>query len=141
MDDMSTTNLLGVPETRLPEEPAVVADLETLTTSEVVRAHPTSSLAWALLSDEAAGRGAELEAYAFARVGYHRGLDALRKAGWRGQGPVPWSHEPNRGVLRSLFALRRGAAAIGEVDEVERLTTFLRDADPTALETLEAQAG
>jgi hypothetical protein len=138
---MSSTNLLGVPETRLPAEPTVVADLETLTTAEVVTAHPTSSLAWALLSDEAAARGAELEAYAYARVGYHRGLDALRKAGWRGQGPVPWSHEPNRGVLRSLFALRRGAAAIGEADEVERLTTFLADADPSVLLTLEAQAG
>ena len=136
---MTSTNLLGVPETRLPAEPDVVADLETLTTAEVVVAHPTSSLAWALLSDEADARGAELEAYAYARVGYHRGLDALRKAGWRGQGPVPGSHEPNRGVLRSLFALRRGAAAIGEVDEVERLTTFLHDADPAVLPALETR--
>jgi hypothetical protein len=52
---------------------------------------------------------------------------------------VPWSHEPNRGVLRSLWALRRGAAAIGEADEVERLTTFLDDADPAAAPALEAE--
>ncbi|TWX34006.1 DUF3151 domain-containing protein [Frigoribacterium sp. ACAM 257] len=136
---MSSTNLLGVPETLLPADPAVTADLETLSLAEVVVAHPTSSLAWALLSDEAAGRGADLEAYAYARVGYHRGLDALRGAGWRGRGPVPWSHEPNRGVLRSLFALRRGAAAIGETAEVERLGTFLADADPAAAPAIEAE--
>ncbi|KPG86572.1 DUF3151 domain-containing protein [Frigoribacterium sp. RIT-PI-h] len=133
--------LRGAPEPRLPAEPAVVADLESLTTAEVVTAHPTSSLAWALLSDEAAARGADLEAYAYARAGYHRGLDALRKAGWPGQGPGPWSHAPTRGVLRSLFARRRGAAAVGEPDEVGRLTTFLADADPSVLPTLEGQAG
>ena len=136
---MSSTNLLGVPETLLPADPAVTADLETLSLAEVVVAHPTSSLAWALLSDEASARGDDLEAYAYARVGYHRGLDALRGAGWRGQGPVPWSHEPNRGVLRSLFALRRGAAAIGETAEVERLGTFLSDADPAAARAIEAE--
>jgi hypothetical protein len=136
---MPSQNLLGVPETLLPAEPDVLADLESLELAEAVVAHPTSSLAWALLSDEAAARGADLEAYAYARVGYHRGLDSLRRAGWRGQGPVPWSHEPNRGVLRSLWALRRGAAAIGEADEVERLTTFLDDADPAAAPALEAE--
>ncbi|NII52582.1 DUF3151 domain-containing protein [Frigoribacterium endophyticum] len=136
---MPSQNLLGVPETLLPAEPDVLADLDALELAEAVVAHPTSSLAWALLSDEAAGRGADLEAYAYARVGYHRGLDSLRRAGWRGQGPVPWSHEPNRGVLRSLWALRRGAAAIGEADEVERLTTFLDDADPAAAPALEAE--
>jgi len=137
---MPSQNLLGVPETLLPAEPAVLADLETLDLVEVVTAHPTSSLAWALLSDRAAARGADLEAYAYARVGYHRGLDSLRRAGWRGQGPVPWAHEPNRGVLRSLWALRRGAEAIGEVDEVERLTTFFDDADPAAAPALEAES-
>ena len=136
---MPSQNLLGVPETLLPAEPDVLAHLGSLELAEVVVAHPTSSLAWALLSDEAAARGADLEAYAYARVGYHRGLDSLRRAGWRGQGPVPWSHEPNRGVLRSLWALRRGAAAIGEADEVERLTTFLDDADPAAAPALEAE--
>ena len=43
--------------------------------------------------------------YAYARTGYHRGLDQLRRSGWKGAGPVPWSHEPNRGFLRALAAL------------------------------------
>ncbi|WP_286345195.1 DUF3151 domain-containing protein [Frondihabitans sucicola] len=135
---MASTNLLGVPETLLPDEPEVREALTGGSAADAARAHPGSSLAWALLSDEASADGRELEAYAYARVGYHRGLDALRKAGWRGQGPVPWSHEPNRGVLRSLYALRRGAAAIGEAAEVERLSTFLDDADPTAVAAIEA---
>ncbi|MBT2502613.1 DUF3151 domain-containing protein [Curtobacterium sp. ISL-83] len=126
------------PETLLPEEPEVVAALASDTpVSDVVAAHPASSLAWALLGDEAWARGATLESYAYARVGYHRGLDALRKAGWRGAGPVPWSHEPNRGVLRALFALRRAAEAIGESGEPERLTAFLDSSDPAAIPALD----
>lgn len=136
---MTSQNLLGVPETLLPHDPAVAAALESLPLEEAVIAHPEGPLLWALLSDETAESGRRLEAYAYARVGYHRGLDSLRKAGWRGQGPVPWRHEPNRGVLRALYALRRGAAAIGEDAEVERLTTFLDDADPTAIAAIEAE--
>jgi hypothetical protein len=90
------------------------------------------------MSNDAWDEGRVVESYAFARVGYHRGLDALRKAGWRGQGPVPFSHEPNRGFLRSLYALRRAAAAIGEVDEVDRIGTFLRDSDSSAVEAIES---
>jgi hypothetical protein len=137
---MTSGNLLGVPETLLPAEPEVLAAIHDGTPLvDVVTAHPTSSLAWALLSDETSAAGRDLEAYAYARVGYHRGLDALRKAGWRGQGPVPWSHEPNRGVLRALYALRRGAAAIGEESEVERLATFVNDSDPAAVAAIEAE--
>lgn len=137
---MTSGNLLGVPETLLPAEPEVLAAIHAGTPLvDVVTAHPTSSLAWALLSDETSSAGRDLEAYAYARVGYHRGLDALRKAGWRGQGPVPWSHEPNRGVLRALYALRRGAAAIGEESEVERLATFVNDSDPAAVAAIEAE--
>ncbi|PYY33878.1 DUF3151 domain-containing protein [Curtobacterium sp. MCJR17_055] len=125
------------PETLLPAEPEVDALLRSnAPVSSVVVSHPSSSLAWALLADEAWERGATLESYAYARVGYHRGLDALRKAGWRGAGPVPWSHEPNRGVLRSLFALRRAAEAIDEPGEPERLTQFLDGADPAAAEAI-----
>ncbi|GGF30014.1 hypothetical protein GCM10011399_24010 [Subtercola lobariae] len=116
----------------IDEQVLTRADLEAL-----VRRFPTSSLVWALLSDDAFEAGEILPAYAYARVGYHRGLDALRKGGWRGQGPVPWSHEPNRGVLRSLYALRRGADAIGEVDEVARLNDFLQMSDPAASEAIE----
>ncbi|HEY6473419.1 MAG TPA: DUF3151 family protein [Acidimicrobiales bacterium] len=71
-----------------------------------------------------------IEQYAFARVGYHRGLDTLRAAGWRGSGYVRWRHEPNRGFLRSLHSLELAAAAIGEVDEEQRCALFLRQLDP-----------
>ncbi|WP_412168203.1 DUF3151 domain-containing protein [Curtobacterium flaccumfaciens pv. flaccumfaciens] len=129
------------PETLLPAEPEVTAAIEAeAPVASVVVSYPSSSLAWALLADEAWARGATLESYAYARVGYHRGLDALRKAGWRGVGPVPWTHEPNRGVLRALFALRRAAEAIEEPGEAERLTDFLNASDPQALRALSAGA-
>ncbi|WP_440312270.1 DUF3151 domain-containing protein [Leucobacter chromiireducens] len=131
-------NLLGPEPTRLATDVAADALAAGIDPEQVVRAHPESPLAWAVLADEAAAAGREIEAYAFARVGYHRGLDALRKSGWRGAGPVPWSHEPNRGVLRALYALRRGAAAIGEEAEVTRLTEFLDGADPEAIAAIEA---
>lgn len=134
-------NLLGPEPTLLAPETEVAAALAAGDGPEaVVRAHPESPLAWVELSDAANAEGREIEAYAFARVGYHRGLDRLRKSGWRGAGPVPWSHEPNRGVLRALYALRRGAQQIGEQGEVERLTDFLTDADPEAIAAIEASA-
>ena len=74
--------------------------------------------------------------YAYARTGYHRGLDALRRAGWRGQGPVPWEHEPNRGFLRALAALARAANAIDETEEVHRCTEFLRASSATGAREL-----
>lgn len=83
--------------------------------------------------------GRTIESYAFARVGYHRGLDALRRNGWRGVGPIPWEHEPNQGFLRALYALGRAAAAIGEADEPERIEKFLNDSDPNAKAALEAR--
>lgn len=133
-------NLLGPEPTLLAQEPAVTAALAAGADPEaVVREHPESPLAWAVLADRADAEGRDIEAYAFARVGYHRGLDALRKSGWRGAGPVPWTHEPNRGVLRALYALRRSAARIGEQSEVDRLTEFLDGADPGAIPAIEAQ--
>lgn len=139
---MAGTNLLGPEPTLLAADPAVTTALETgADPAAVVREHPESPLAWATLADLADAEGREIEAYAFARVGYHRGLDALRKSGWRGAGPVPWSHEPNRGVLRALYALRRAAERIGERGEVERLTEFLNGADPAAIAEIESSAG
>jgi hypothetical protein len=76
------------------------------------------------------------EAYAYARVGYHRGLDALRAAGWRGAGPIPYSHEVNRGFLRALYALGRAAGAIGEGEEAARIEEFLHSSDPKAVEAI-----
>jgi hypothetical protein len=83
--------------------------------------------AWADLAELA---GDPIARYAYARVGYHRGLDALRAAGWRGSGYVRWEHESNRGFLRSLDALRQAAGAIGEADEEQRCDLFLRQLDP-----------
>jgi hypothetical protein len=91
-----------------------------------------------VLAEQALAAGRTIEGYAYARVGYHRGLDALRRAGWRGQGPVPWSHLPNRGFLRALGALGRAAAIIGETGEQHRCETFLRDSDPAAAAAIAA---
>ena len=77
-------------------------------------------------------RATRSTAYAFARTGYHRGLDQLRRAGWKGYGPVPWEHEPNQGFLRALAALAIAADAIGEEDEAQRCQVFLADSSATA---------
>jgi hypothetical protein len=133
-------NLLGdIPPVKLPDDPAPRLALDGGTSpTEVAAAHPASSLAWAVLAEQALDAGHAVEAYAYARVGYHRGLDTLRRSGWRGQGPVPWSHLPNRGFLRALAALGRAAAAIGESDEQARCATFLADCDPEAARVLRA---
>jgi hypothetical protein len=135
---VSSENLLaGPPPTLLPDDPEPRRLLEEGTDPrEVAARHPASSLAWAVLADEAYARGSTVESYAYARTGYHRGLDVLRRSGWKGHGPVPWEHVPNRGFLRSLHALGRAAAAIGEADEAERCATFLRDSSATAAEEL-----
>jgi hypothetical protein len=124
-------NLLGgPPPTLLPVDPAAVQLAAGVDADLVVREFPTSSLAWAVLADQAWADGRVVESYAFARVGYHRALDSLRRNGWKGHGPVPWSHEPNQGFLRCLIALARAADAIGETDEVTRIDAFLVDCDP-----------
>lgn len=97
---------------------------------DVVAAHPAFLDGWAHLAEWALDEGDPVAAYAFARTGYHRGLDRIRKAGWGGQGPVPWRHEPNRGFLRSVHALMRAATLIGERDEAERCRDFLLQLDP-----------
>ena len=94
------------------------------------RRYPASSLAWAALAEGALDGGRTVEAYAYARTGYHRGLDALRRAGWRGQGPVPWSHEPNRGFLRALAALLARGRGRSARRRERALRQFLRDCDP-----------
>jgi hypothetical protein len=125
-------NLLGVPETHLPPDPAADQLVGGAVAAEVAARNPTSSLAWAVLAEGALADGRVVEGYAYARTGYHRGLDALRRKGWRGQGPVPWSHAPNRGFLRCLAALSRAAGEIGEHDEEERCAQFLRDSSAEA---------
>jgi hypothetical protein len=133
---MSFDNLLNGPApTYLPTDDAA-SELLRGDPRQVARAYPSSSLVWAVLADgalegDAAIEGdTDIEGYAFARVGYHRGLDALRRSGWKGYGPIPWSHEPNRGFLRCLAALATASDRIGDTDEAVRCRQFLLDADP-----------
>ncbi len=150
MSERTRENLMahgpGTPDTLLAPDPAGGALGEQTSPAELVaavRAHPDSSLAWALLAERALARGADdgdVEAYAYARTGYHRGLDALRRSGWRGAGPVPWEHEPNRGFLRALWALSVAAGRFGETAEEDRCAQFLRDSSATAYEVLAARA-
>jgi len=147
-------NLLGGPPPTLLPDDAVARDALAAGTDPAVVAagHPALSLPWAVLAEQAlaaagpaaggagsataGGPGHAVQAYAYARVGYHRGLDALRGSGWRGHGPVPWSHRPNQGFLRALAALGRAAGAIGESAEHERCLTFLAACDPAAAAAL-----
>jgi hypothetical protein len=134
-------NLLPQPDpTRLPSEPTAdeaVAGIDDFTAAQAVAARfPAHSGAWARLAEYSLDGKDAVAAYAYARTGYHRGLDQLRRAGWRGSGPVPWSHEPNQGFLRCLWALGQAADAIGESDEAARCAQFLRDCDPAAADAL-----
>ncbi len=131
-------NLLGgPPPTLLPEDPAPAELLAAGADPVKVAAdHPASSLARAVLAERALHEAEAVPAYAFARTGYHRGLDALRRNGWKGHGPIPWEHAPNRGFLRALGALARAAEEIGEQDEAKRCVQFLRDSDPVAAQEL-----
>ena len=131
-------NLLGEPPaTLLPANEEADRELaEGVPAAEVAAHHPTSSAAWAALAEAAIDHPERqlddvIQAYAYARTGYHRGLDSLRRNGWKGYGPVPWSHAPNRGFLRCVTVLARAAEAIGETDEQERCTQLLRDCDPS----------
>ena len=149
MSDLSHKDLLatepGPPPTLLPEDPAVaeLADNGRERFLEIVSAHPASSLCWALLAEGALKMGTaegDVGAYAYARTGYHRGLDLLRRSGWRGSGPIPWEHVPNRGFLRSLYALAVAAERIGDTAEQERCRRFLQDSSPTGYAELTGQS-
>jgi len=136
-------NLLGGPSaTYLPADDDARAALAAASDPAPVAARfPGYSAAWAALAARALADGEPVSAYAFARTGYHRGLDQLRRAGWRGFGPVPWEHEPNQGFLTSLHMLELAAAAIGEGDEAARCREFLAEASPDAAAALDAGPG
>jgi hypothetical protein len=132
---MSThPNLLGEPApTLLPADEQPSALLASGTPAvDVAAKYPAFLLAWAILAEDAFEAGRPVESYAYARTGYHRGLDMLRRNGWKGHGPIPWSHVPNQGFLRSLAALARAAGAIEEYPEADRCQTFLRDSSAQA---------
>jgi hypothetical protein len=136
---MRHENLLGIPATYLPENAEASAALNSAADpATVAAAFPAYCAAWAALSERALNAGDPVAAYAFARTGYHRSLDQLRRAGWRGQGPVPWEHAPNRSFLRSVYLLGAAAAAIGESEEADRCRELLLDSSPTAAAELGA---
>jgi Protein of unknown function (DUF3151) len=136
-------NLLGEPPaTLLPDDSSAREALAGGTDAATVAAHhPAYPGAWAALAERALSDGDPVAAYAYARAGYHRGLDALRRSGWKGHGPVPWSHEPNQGWLRCLHALGQAAGAIGEDDEAHRCATFLRESSAEAAAVLSQPGG
>jgi hypothetical protein len=128
----------GIPETVLEPEPADALDALRAAlagavegrrdaVSDVCARWPRFLDAWSRLGQLARD---DVEAYAYFRVGYHRGLDRLRQSGWRGSGYVRWRNETNRGFLRALEGLRGAAEAIGEVDEAQRCNEFLYQLDP-----------
>ena len=128
----------GLPETILPPHPPEERDRLAAALGEplerrrdavasVAATFPGFIDAWSRLGELARD---DVEAYAYFRVGYHRGLDALRQSGWRGSGYVRWAHDSNRGFLRALEGLRQSAAAIGEGEEEQRCAQFLRQLDP-----------
>jgi Protein of unknown function (DUF3151) len=130
---MTHPNLLGgPPETLLPDNAEAREALAAEDPAQVAARFPSYCAAWAALAERALDGGDAVTAYAFARTGYHRGLDQLRRSGWKGYGPIPWAHEPNQGFLRALAALARAAEAIGEEDEAERCQVFLADSGAAA---------
>jgi uncharacterized protein DUF3151 len=131
------TNLLGPEPTRLPDRPEPQKALEDGTSpTEVATQWPDFSEAWATLAERALDANEPVMAYAYARTGYHRGLDQLRRSGWKGHGPIPWDHRPNQGFLRALGALAKAAKGIGETEEYQRCSQFLVDSDPEAAKAL-----
>jgi hypothetical protein len=140
MAGMTYENLLGgPPPTYLPGNTEASSALKAAADPAGVAARfPACCAAWAALAQRALAHGDPVAAYAYARTGYHRGLDQLRRAGWTGYGPVPWEHEPNRGFLRALHMLAAAAAAIGEDDEAERCRDFLAESSPAAAAALES---
>jgi hypothetical protein len=138
---MPYENLLGGPPATflLDDAEARAALADAKDPADVAARFPSYCAAWAALAAQALDRGEPVAAYAYARTGYHRGLDQLRRSGWKGHGPVPWEHEPNQGFLRALYLLGQAAAAIGEQDEAARCAGFLRDSSPEAAEALESR--
>ncbi len=126
-------DLLGPDPVLLPGDVDAEAELMAGENPAIVAAaHPAASVVWATLAEDALVDDKAVTAYAYARTGYHRGLDQLRRNGWRGFGPVPYSHGPNRGFLRCVAALGRAADAIGETEEYARCLDLLDDCDPSA---------
>ena len=100
---MDHRNLIaGPPPTYLPDDPSA-ADLGSgADPAAVAAANPASLAAWAALAEQALDRGESVTAYAYARTGYHRGLDRLRRAG----PPGPSARRRKKRAARSSWPTR-----------------------------------
>src|SRR6266508_2662728 len=136
MRTMSQLPITEPAETRISEPDGSSEALEGASTREELTAvaarFPTCLAAWAALGEDALADGHPVQAYAYFRVGYHRGLDRIRRAGWRGSGRVPWAHEGNRGFLRSLRGLHLAPPRSASATR----TSAAPSSSPTSLRTL-----
>jgi len=132
MSDGIPTTVLPAPELVMRDEldQALRDDDARAAVSSFVATHPRSLEGWAAHGD--LGRDV-MDRYAAYRVGYHRGLDALRANGWRGSGYVRWAAPCNQGFLRCLLGLHLMASEIGEDDESTRCAQFLVQLDPSGV--------
>ena len=106
------TNLFGEPpETLLPEDPGADSLAAGDDPKNVAALHPDSAQAWVT-------------------------LDLLRRNGWKGHGPLPWSHEPNRPFLRALAALADASERFGDAREAQRCREFMHESSKEAYEEL-----
>jgi hypothetical protein len=122
-------------ETKVSEPPGSLQELASVEPGDeaaIAARYPLCLAAWAALGESALAAEHPVSAYAYFRVGYHRGLDRIRQAGWRGSGKVPWAHEGNQGFLRCLAGLSEAAGRIGEEDERARCAEFLEQLAPDA---------
>ena len=129
----------GLPETVLPpEDPEIIELLDSALKlkdenqrrgkiNEIAGNFPASIEVWKTVAMN--GRDI-IESYAAFRVGYHRGLDALRKNGWRGSGYVRWRHPSNRGFLECLLGLQKISEEIRALEEADRCRIFVFQLEP-----------
>lgn len=121
-------------ETRVEEPDGSLEQLTSASSLEdvqrVAARWPACLSAWGRLGDAAMAESRSVDAYAYYRVGYHRGLDRIRRAGWRGAGTVPWEHDGNRGFLSCLAGLSAAAGELDELDESRRCLAFLEQLAP-----------
>jgi len=128
-----------IPETRLPsEDPTLEQEMNKVRGNEsadkrstlliLASKNPESIGIWCVLGISSSEM---MESYSYFRVAYHRGLDSLRKNGWRGSGFVRWEHESNRYFLFALNQLAEISREIGDHAEAERCSLFLRQLEPS----------
>ena len=133
-----TFNKGKIPETRLPDEDPLFeqeikrirvnqsADIRSMLLA-LASKNPESIGIWCVLGISSSEM---MESYSYFRVAYHRGLDSLRKNGWRGSGFVRWEHVSNRYFLFALNQLAEISNEIGDYAEAERCSLFLRQLEP-----------